>query len=223
MPRLEPCFTPIFKALLFPAMVIMPLLSAAAQDITPASSTLPVPASTPAGSLIWTDQKLAEYLAQGNRPEAVLIQDLTVSQAGRRLVLYDQTGNEEERLKLQRRPILVPARALGLGPFARATRFVVLVDRRHEININIGLELFQAGKKNIHKIKRDQITRLYAHFKHDPDELTLLKEKGKFELSIPQAKHCGGVRLYCRSGDKRHEIELVFLNRKKPVTIKMHE
>jgi hypothetical protein len=219
MQRLKPRFKPVFKALLFTVMVIMPLLSAKARGLTPTPSSIP----TPAGSLIWTDQKLAEYLDQGNRPEAVLIRDLTVSQAGRRLVLYDQTGNEEQRLQLRRRPILVPARALGLGPFTRATRFAVLVDRRHDLNISIGLELFQAGKEKIHKIKRNTITRLYARFKHDPDELTLLEEKGKYELSLPAAKHCGGVRLYCRSGDKRHEIELVFLNRKKPVTIKMHE
>lgn len=202
-------------------MIILPLLGAEARNITPTPSPLPAPASTPAESLIWTDQKLAEYLDQGNRPEAVLIQDLTVSQAGHRLVLYDQTGNEEERLNLQRRPILIPAQALG--PFTRATRWVVRVDRRHDINIRLSLELFHAGKENIHKINRNKITRLYARFKHDPDELSLPGEKGKFEFSIPQEKYCGGVRLSCRSGDKRHEIELVFLNRKKPATIKMHE
>ena len=221
MPRLKPRFKHIFKALLFPAMVIMPLLSAEARGLTPTPSSRPVPAFTPAGSLIWTDQKLAEYLDQGNRPEAVLIRDLAVTQAGRRLILYAQTENEEERLKLQRCPSLIPAPVLG--PFTRATRWVVRVDRRHDINISISLELFQAGKEKRHKIKRNKITRLYARFKHDPEELTLAGKKGKFAFTIPREKYCGGVRLYCRSGDKRHEIKLVFLNRKKPAAIQTLE
>ncbi len=167
----------------------------------------------------WSDAKLADFLADGNRPEAVMIKRLVVRQKNKLLPLYVQTGEEERRRNLRERPILALAEVRG--PFARHIRLVARVDRAQGLAIDLDLEHVVRSAFSSSGIRRQPLPTLYVYLRPGEDEeIVLPGEDGRFAFEIPGKQRCGEARFQFRSGDERHEVTLVFLNRKRPVTLK---
>lgn len=191
-------------------------LTAPAEKETPGTE---INIARPKHTNAWPDAKLADFLADGNRPEGVMIKRLVVRQKNKRLPLYVQTGAEERRRNLRERPILALAKVRG--PFARAIRFVARVDRARGLAIDLDLEHVVRSAFSSSGIRRRPLPRLYVYLRPGKDqEIVLPGENGRFAFEIPGERHCGEAHFQFRSGDERHEIILVFLNRKRPVTLK---
>lgn len=163
----------------------------------------------------WTDARLAGFLADANSPEAVLIASLTVSQGGKELILYDQTGVEERNRNRRRRPILVPIRPDG--PFIRGTRFVARVDRTRDIEISARLE--QIGRASGDVILRTDASQARVRLHPEQDAEVVPLTQGELHLRIPAARFCSQADVELARGDERHILSIRFLNKKAAVTL----
>ncbi len=164
----------------------------------------------------WSDVKLERYLNDGHRQDGLVIQELTVQQAGVALPAFVQTGREEKRRNLRERPILAPA--VPEGPFSRFTQFVFRVNRARDIRIVLSLEYFsRAG--NSGSLRRSSVEEVWARLGPGFDWETLHGSKGRFQLLIPRTLHCGQAVFEYGTRAGQHRIRLLFLNQKLPVTL----
>lgn len=162
-------------------------------------------------------EALREFLTTGNRQEGVYVSELHLRQGGRLLPWYEQTGNEERRANLRRRPILTPVDPCG--PFGRGREVVARVERGQGLEIQVKLERIRL-EDGAREIARDPVDVLYVYLTPGQDlERRLTSVDGRYLISIPAKPDCSRVRCQVRSGDDRHELSLAFINRRLPVTL----
>lgn len=157
------------------------------------------------------------FLLSSNLKECIRISNLTLTQNGKELEWYEQTGTEERRENLRQRPILKPVDPNGL--FSRGREIVARVERGQEMRLALALEKAGLDAAKGELVRRPVVDLYYYMTPGQDREYHAADSGGAYRILIPPRPYCRQVRCQIRSGNERHELILVFMNRRLPVTL----